>query len=77
MLAGLALLSAGIVVGLAWLEVDGLDAAMTVTVAMWGFYALALILRHEAGLQGRRLAWLLVAGAALIAIVLPLTHFAT
>ena len=76
-LAGLALLSAGIVVGLAWLEVDGLDAAMTVTVGMWGFYALALILRHEAGLQGRRLAWLLVGGAALIAIVLPLTHFAT
>jgi ABC-type uncharacterized transport system permease subunit len=76
-LAGLALLSAGIVVGLAWLDVDGLDAAMTVTVAIWVFYALALLLRYEAGLQGRRLAWLLVGGAALVAVVLPLTHFAS
>lgn len=77
MLGGLALLSAGIVVGLTWLDVDGLDAAMTVTVAIWVFYALALLLRHEAGLQGRRLAWLLVGGAALVAVVLPLTHFAS
>ena len=28
------------------------------------------------GLQGRRLAWTLVAGAVLVAVVLPLTHFA-
>jgi ABC-type uncharacterized transport system permease subunit len=75
-LAGLGLLSAGIVVGLAWLEVDGLDAAMTVSVAIWAFYGLALVLRREAGLQGRRLASSLVAGAALVAVVLPLTHFA-
>ena len=75
-LAGLALLSAGIVAGLAWLDVDGLDAAMTVTIAIWAFYGLALILRREAGLQGRRLAWALVVGAALVAVVLPLTHFA-
>jgi ABC-type uncharacterized transport system permease subunit len=76
-LAGLVLLSAGIVVGLAWLDVDGLDAAMTVTVAIWVFYAVGLIVRHEAGLQGRRFAWLLVGGAVLVAIVLPLTHFAS
>ena len=76
-LAGLALLSAGMVVGLAWLDVDGLDAAMTVTVAIWVFYALALLLRYEAGFQGRRLAWLLVGGVALVAVVLPLTHFAS
>jgi len=75
-LGGLALLSAGIVVGLAWLDVDGLDAAMSVTIAIWAFYGLALVLRREAGLQGRRLAWALVAGTALVAVVLPLTHFA-
>jgi len=75
-LAGLFLLSGGILVGLAGLDVDGLDAAMTVTVAIWAFYGLALLLRREAGLQGRRFAWTLVAGAVLVAIVLPLTHFA-
>ena len=75
-LAGLSLLSAGIVVGLAWLSVDGLDSAMTVTVAIWAFYGLTLLLRREAGLLGRRLAWALVAGALLVAVVLPLTHFA-
>jgi ABC-type uncharacterized transport system permease subunit len=75
--AGLALLSGGIVAGLAWLDVDGLDAAMSVTVAIWVFYGLALLLRREAGLQGRRLAWALVAGAVLVAVVLPLTHFAS
>ena len=49
---------------------------MTVTIAIWAFYGLALLLRREAGLQGRRLAWTLVAGAVLVAVVLPLTHFA-
>ena len=73
---GSLLLSGGILVGLAWLDVDGLDAAMTVTIAIWVFYGLALLLRREAGLQGRRLAWTLVAGAVLVAVVLPLTHFA-
>jgi ABC-type uncharacterized transport system permease subunit len=75
-LAGLLLLSGGIVVGLAGLDVDGVDAAMTVTVGIWAFYGLALLLRREVGLQGRRFAWTLVAGAVLVAIVLPLTHFA-
>ena len=75
-LAGLLLLSGGIAVGLAWLDVDDLDAAMTVTIAIWAFYGVALLLRHEAGLLGRRLAWTLVAGAALVAVVLPVTHFA-
>ncbi len=76
-LAGLALLSAGIVVGLAWLDVDGLDAAMTVTIAIWAFYGIVLLLHREAGLQGRRLAWSLTVGAVLVAVVLPLTHFAS
>ena len=75
--AGLALLSAGIVVGLAWLDVDGLDATMTVTIAIWAFYGIVLLLRREAGLQGRRLAWSLTVGAVLVAVVLPLTHFAS
>jgi ABC-type uncharacterized transport system permease subunit len=75
-LAGLLLLTAGIVVGLAGLDVDGVDAAMTVTVAIWAFFGIVLLLRREAGLQGRRLAWSLVSGAVLVAVVLPLTHFA-
>lgn len=75
-LAGLLLLSGGILVGIAWLDVDGLDAAMTVTIAIWAFYGLTLLLRREAGLLGRRLAWTLVGGAALVAVVLPVTHFA-
>ena len=76
-LAGLVLLSAGMLAGFAWLDLDGVDAAMTVTVAIWAFYAAALVLRLEAGLLGRRLAWVLVAGVALVVVVLPLTHFAS
>lgn len=75
-LAGLALLTAGIAVGIAWLEVDGLDAAMTVAVLIWVLYALALAVRWEAGVRGRRFARLLLAGLVLVAVVLPLTHFA-
>jgi ABC-type uncharacterized transport system permease subunit len=75
-LAGLALLSAGIVVGLGWLDVRGLDAAMTVAVLIWVLYALALLIRWEAGVRGRRFARLLLAGLVLVVAVLPLTHFA-
>ena len=76
-LAGLALLSAGIVVGLGALDVDGLDATTTVTIAIWAYYGIVLLLRREAALQGRRLAWSLTVGAVLVAVVLPLTHFAS
>jgi ABC-type uncharacterized transport system permease subunit len=76
-LVGLLLLSAGIVVGLTRLDPGDLDAAMTVTAVIWGVYAAALVLRRETGLQGRRLAWSLVAGFSLVAFVLPLTHFAS
>ena len=76
-LVGLLLLSAGIVVGLTRLDPDELDAAMTVTAVIWAVYAAALVLRRETGLQGRRLAWSLVAGFSLVAFVLPLTHFAS
>ena len=74
-LASLALLTLGIGVGAARLERDDLDAAMVVTVAIWATYALLLVLRHE-GRRGRRAALLNLAGFALVAIVLPLTHFA-
>jgi ABC-type uncharacterized transport system permease subunit len=76
-LVGLVLLSAGIVVGLTRLDSGRIDLAMTVTVVLWGLYAGALVLRREVGLQGRRLAWSLVAGLTLVAVVLPLTHFAS
>lgn len=74
---GLVLLSAGIVVGLTRLEAREVDAAMTVTVLIWALYVAAFVLRREAGLRGRRLAWSLVGGFSLVAIVLPLTHFAS
>ena len=76
-LVGLLLLSAGIVVGLTRLDPGELDAAMTVTAVIWVVYAAALVLRRETGLQGRRLAWSLVAGFSLVAFALPLTHFAS
>jgi ABC-type uncharacterized transport system permease subunit len=76
-LAGLVLLSAGIVVGLAWLDASGLDAAMALAVLIWVLYALALVARWEAGVRGRRFARLLLGGLLLVVAVLPLTHFAT
>lgn len=76
-LAGLGLLSAGIVVGVTRLEPREVDAAMTVSLVIWAAYALALVLRLEARLQGKRLAWFLLAGFSLVAVVLPLTHFAS
>ena len=50
---------------------------MAVTLAIWVLYATGLILRREMGLHGRRFAELLVLGLTLVAIVLPLTHFAS
>ncbi len=76
-LAGLVSLTAGIVVGLTTLERDDLDAAMLVTAVAWLLYAMLAVLRREAGLGGRRSAWWLLAGLGLVAIVLPITHFAT
>lgn len=76
-LAGLGLLSAGIVVGVTRVDVDELDAAMTVTVVIWGLYAATLVLRRELQLRGKRLAWSLLTGFLLVAVVLPLTHFAS
>jgi len=74
---GLLLLSIGIAVGLTTIERGDLDAAMLVTAGIWLLYTVSLVLRRERGVQGRRAAWLLVAGLAAVAVVLPLTHFAS
>jgi ABC-type uncharacterized transport system permease subunit len=49
---------------------------MAVTLLVWATYAALLVLRHE-GWRGRRAARLNMMGFALVAIVLPLTHFAS
>jgi len=73
----LAVLTAGIVVGLASFDRGDFDLPMAVTLAIWALYATALVLRRELRLRGRRFAFLLLAGFGLVAIVLPLTHFAS
>jgi ABC-type uncharacterized transport system permease subunit len=75
-LVALALLSIGMLLGLASFGRGDLDAAVVVTVAIWVLNAVLLVLRRTAGLRGRRAAWLLLAGFALVGVVLPLTHFA-
>ncbi len=74
-LGSLVLLTLGIGVGAASFERGDFDAAMAVTLGVWVTYASLLVLRHE-GWRGRRAAHLNLAGFALVAIVLPLTHFA-
>ena len=64
-------------VGLVSFEGGDFDVPMAVTLAIWVLYATAFVLRREMGLRGRRFAVLLVAGLGLVAIVLPLTHFAS
>jgi ABC-type uncharacterized transport system permease subunit len=73
---GFALLTAGMATGLARLERSDVDAAMVVTAGIWALYACVLVLRLESRLHGRRAAHLLLIGFALVAVVLPLTHFA-
>ena len=74
-LGSLVVLTLGIGVGAASFERGDFDAAMAVTLAIWATYASLLVLRHE-GWRGRRAALLNLAGFALVAIVLPITHFA-
>jgi ABC-type uncharacterized transport system permease subunit len=74
-LASLALLTLGIGVGATTFERGDFDAAMAVTFAIFGVYAALLVLRHE-GRRGRRAALLNLLGFSLVAVVLPLTHFA-
>ncbi|MDQ3067864.1 MAG: cytochrome c biogenesis protein CcsA [Actinomycetota bacterium] len=74
-LGSLVLLMVGIGVGAASFERGDFDAAMAVTVLILADYAALLVLRRE-GWRGRRSALLNLIGFALVAIVLPLTHFA-
>jgi ABC-type uncharacterized transport system permease subunit len=76
-LVSFVVLSAGIAVGLASFNRGDFDMPMGVTLAIWALYAVALVLRREMQLRGRRFAVLLVVGLALVAVVLPLTHFAS
>jgi ABC-type uncharacterized transport system permease subunit len=76
-LVSLGVLTVGIVVGLAGFERGDFDAAMVVALGIWALCAAALLLRREAGLRGRRFAWLVLLGFALIVVVLPITHFAS
>ena len=76
-LISLGVLSAGIVVGLASFDRGDFDVPMAATLAIWGVYAAGLLLRRALVLRGRRFAVLLVGGFGLVAVVLPLTHFAS
>lgn len=75
--AGLGALTLGISVGIASLAVDGgaFDTAMAATLAAWAVYAGYVLLRTR-GLQGRRAALYAVGAAGVVALVLPVTHFA-
>ncbi len=73
----LGLLAGGIVVGLGSFKRGDFDVPMAVTLAICVFYATGLVMRRELGLQGRRFAIVLFSGLALVAVVLPLTHFAS
>jgi ABC-type uncharacterized transport system permease subunit len=73
----LALLTGGIVLGLARLQRGRFDSAMAVTLALWAALAVLLVLRHEGGLRGRRAAALQLTALALVAVLLPITHFAS
>ena len=74
-LGSLAVLMLGIGVGAASLERGDFDVAMAVTLMIVLTYAALLVVRHE-GWRGRRAALLNLAGFVLVAIVLPITHFA-
>jgi ABC-type uncharacterized transport system permease subunit len=74
--AGLVLLALGIGAGASRFERGDFDAAMVVTIAILALYAALLVLRRE-GWRGRRAALLNLAGFVLVAIVLPITHFAS
>ena len=76
-LISLIVLSAGIVVGLASFERGDFDLPMAAALAIWLLYAVGLALRRERLLRGRRFARAPRHGFALVAIVLPLTHFAS
>jgi ABC-type uncharacterized transport system permease subunit len=71
--AGLLLLSAGIALGLA--RVHHVDLAVLGALAAWVVYGSAFALRRTLGWRGRRFAYALLAGFALVVVLgLPLGH---
>jgi ABC-type uncharacterized transport system permease subunit len=73
-------LTLGIAAGLVrlWFHGGGFDALMGLTLFTWLVYGLFLVLRYEAGWHGRKAAYLLLAGFALVITVrlgLPAAHF--
>lgn len=74
-LVSLVLITLGIGVGAASFERGDFDVAMAVTLGAWLVYATQLALRRG-GVWGRRAALLNLLGFLLVAIVLPITHFA-
>jgi ABC-type uncharacterized transport system permease subunit len=79
-LVALPALSAGIAAGFVRLRAHGgaFDALMAVTLLTWLVYAAFLVARFELGWRGRRAAYVLLAGFALVIVArlgLPLTHF--
>ena len=54
----------------------GFDAVMAATLVAWSVYAGLLVLRRGAALHGRRSAYLVLAGFAVVALTFPITHFA-
>ena len=76
-LISLTVLTFGILVGVASFDRGDFDLAMATALTIWGLYAVGLLLRREGRIQARRFALLLVAGFALVAVALPLTHFAS
>jgi ABC-type uncharacterized transport system permease subunit len=71
----LAAIGLGIAVGASTFERGDFDAAMAVTLLIVAVYGVLLALRRE-GWRGRRAALVTLLGFALVAVVLPLTHFA-
>ncbi len=74
-------LTGGIVAGFVRLRSHGgsVDALMVVTLLTWAVFVGYLVLRHGLGWRGRRAAYLVLAGFALVVVArlgLPLTHFA-
>jgi len=76
-LISLVVLTTGIVVGVASFKRGDFDLPMATAIGIWGLYAVGLLLRREGHIQARRFAVLLVFGFALVAVALPLTHFAS
>jgi ABC-type uncharacterized transport system permease subunit len=73
-------LTGGIVAGLIRLRSEGgsVDALMALTLLTWAVFAGYLVARHGLGWRGRRAAYLVLTGFALVVVLrlgMPLTHF--